>query len=49
MTVVTVLYKRWLTLNRSCIYTLCCVAGHVYVIKPWEKGNSHEFNLDEIV
>jgi hypothetical protein len=49
VTVVTVVYIRCLTLNRSCTYTLCCAAGHVYVVKPWEKGNAHELQLDVMI
>jgi hypothetical protein len=45
VTVVTVAYIRRLTLNRSRTYVLCCAAGRVYVVKPWEKGNAHELHL----
>jgi hypothetical protein len=49
VTVVTVTYIRRLTLNRSRTYALCCAAGHVYVVKPWEKGNAHGLQLDVMV
>jgi hypothetical protein len=26
-----------------------CAAGHVYVVKPWEKGNAHGLQLDVMV
>jgi hypothetical protein len=49
VTLVTVAYIRRLTLHRSCTYALCCAAGRVYVVKPWEKGNAHELQLDVMV
>jgi hypothetical protein len=47
--VVTVMYIRRLTLNRSRTYALCCAAVHIYVVKPWEKGNAHELQLDVMI
>ena len=49
MMVVSVTYIHRLTLYRSHTHVLCCVAGRVYVIKPWEKGNRHEIHLDEMI
>jgi hypothetical protein len=36
-------------LNRSCTYTLYCAIGHVYVVKPWGKGNTHGLEFDVMV
>jgi hypothetical protein len=47
--VVTVACTHVLTLNRSRTHTLSCVAGHVSVVKPWEKGNAHGLEFDVIV
>jgi hypothetical protein len=41
VTVVTVACIHVLTLNRSRTHALYCAAGHVYVVKPWGKGNAH--------
>jgi hypothetical protein len=49
VTVVIVAYIRRLTLNRSRTYVSCCVAGRVYVVKPWEKDNAHGLQLDVMV
>jgi hypothetical protein len=49
VTVVTVAYIRWLTLHRSCTHALCCEAGHVYVVKPKEKGYAQGLQLDVMV
>jgi hypothetical protein len=49
VTVVTVACIRVLTLNRSRTHALCCAAGRVYVVKPWEKGNAHGLEFDVMV
>jgi hypothetical protein len=49
VTVVTVMCIHMLTLNRSRTHALCCAAGHVYVVKPWEKGNAHGLEFDVMV
>jgi hypothetical protein len=41
VTVVIVTYIRVLTFYRSRAHMLYCVAGRVYVVKPWEKANAH--------
>jgi hypothetical protein len=46
VTVVKVMYIHKLTLNRSCTYANYCAAGHVYVVKPLEKGNAHGLQLN---
>jgi hypothetical protein len=47
--VVSVTYIYAMTLTRSRTHVLCCAAGHVYVEKPWEKGNAHWLHLDVMV
>jgi hypothetical protein len=49
VTVVIVACICMLTLNRSRTHVLCCEAGHVYVEKPWEKGNAHGLDFDVMV
>jgi hypothetical protein len=49
VTVVTIVYISWLTLHRSLAYTLCFAAGHVYVVKPKEKGYAQRLQLDVMV
>jgi hypothetical protein len=46
---VTVMCPRVLTLNRSRTHALSCAAGHVSVVKPWEKGNAHGLEFDVMV
>jgi hypothetical protein len=46
---VTVTCPCVLTLNRSCTHVLSCAAGHVSVVKPWEKGNAHGLEFDVMV
>jgi hypothetical protein len=41
--------SRMQTLNRSRTHALCCEAGHVYVVRPWEKGNAHGLEFDVMV
>jgi hypothetical protein len=43
---VIVAFIHVLTLNRSSTHTLCCAAGNVYVVNPWEKGNAHGLEFD---
>jgi hypothetical protein len=49
VTVVTVACICVLTLNSLCTLAPCCVAGHIYVVKPWEKGNAHGLEFDVMV
>jgi hypothetical protein len=49
VTVVIVMCIRMLTLNRLRTHALYCVAGRVYVVKPWEKGNAHGLEFDVMV
>jgi hypothetical protein len=49
VTMVSVAYIRRMTLNRSRTYASCCATDYVYVVKPWEKGNAHELQLDVMV
>jgi hypothetical protein len=46
---VTVMCPCILTLNRSRTQALSCAAGHVSVVKPWEKGNAHVLEFDVMV
>jgi hypothetical protein len=46
VTVVKVVCIRVLTLNRSCTHVLYYVAGHIYVVRPWEKDNAHGLEFD---
>jgi hypothetical protein len=47
--VVTVACICVLNLNRLRTHTLCCAAGCIYVVKPWEKGNVHGLEFDVMV
>jgi hypothetical protein len=47
--VVAVAWIRVLTLNILRTHALSCVEGHVYVVKPWEKGNAHGLEFDVMV
>jgi hypothetical protein len=49
VTVVSVTYIHRLTLYRSRTYTRCCAAGHVYVVKPKEKGYAQGLQFDVMV
>jgi hypothetical protein len=47
--VVTVMCPHVLTLNRSRTHEPSFAAGHVFVVKPWEKGNAHGLEFDVMV
>jgi hypothetical protein len=47
--VVAVACPHVLTLNRSCMHALSCVAGRTSVVKPWEKDNAHGLEFDVMV
>jgi hypothetical protein len=49
VTVVTVMYIRMLTLNRSCTYARFCATDRVYVVKPKEKGYAQGLHFDVMV
>jgi hypothetical protein len=49
VTVVTVTCIRVMTLNRSRTHAIYYEEGHVYVVKPWEKGNAHGLEFDVMV
>jgi hypothetical protein len=49
VTVVSVAYICCLTLHRSRKNALCCVVGHVYVVKPKEKGYAPGLQHDVMV
>jgi hypothetical protein len=40
---------RVLTLNRSRTHALSCAVGHMFIVKPWEKGNVHGLEFDVMV
>jgi hypothetical protein len=49
VTLVSIAYIHGMTSNRSHTYVLCCATGRVHVEKPWEKGNTHDLQLDAMI
>jgi hypothetical protein len=49
VTVVSVAYIHRISLNRSRTYVSSCAIDHIYVVKPWEKGNALGLYLNMMV